>query len=390
VPPIDLFTVNLVTLVTILSVSLWTMLAWKTNRSVAGMQQFSVGLLTMSFGSVLLFARLVIPGKEIIVIHNVFVVGGMMVMVQGIRKFRVLRPFTATAITTFTVITSAPFLYWLYVHENYGMRVGIISTALAFLSVVSTLSMARRVHADDRLTYWPTALAFALATVFMTARAIAGFTGHYGANFLTPVPFEMGLAVLNDVGYIGCSFGMLLASNTQMRQTAEQMAFFDPLTSLPNRRLLLDRLLEAEHRALESRWQFGVIYLDLDGFKLVNDTLGHEAGDELLRTVSMAMTPMLRPGDCLARVGGDEFVVLAEDVKGRAEVAMLARRLKSSVEGVAIPGYGDGRARVSCGIALFPQDGRTAHDVMREADTAMYHAKRQRRLPGRAATAGAL
>jgi diguanylate cyclase (GGDEF)-like protein len=179
---------------------------------------------------------------------------------------------------------------------------------------------------------------------------------------------------------------MLLASNTQMRTAAEKMALFDPLTNLPNRRMLSDRMLEAELRALDAGWKVGVIYLDLDGFKLINDTLGHEAGDEILKNVSAAMTPMLGPGDCLARVGGDEFVVLVEDLQDKAELMILAERLKAAVESQKIPGDGLSTVQTSCGIAIFPNDGESAHDVMREADTAMYRAKRQRRGSGQMAS----
>jgi diguanylate cyclase (GGDEF)-like protein len=172
---------------------------------------------------------------------------------------------------------------------------------------------------------------------------------------------------------------MLLASNTQMRDAAERMALFDPLTNLPNRRMLADRLRESEVRAVVNNSRVGVIYLDLDGFKLVNDTLGHDAGDNLLRNAGFAMATMLRPDDCLARVGGDEFVVVIEEVNSRAELSALAMRLKTAVETAGGPGDGVKCTRVSCGVAVFPDDGQTAHDVMREADMAMYHAKRQRR-----------
>ena len=158
------------------------------------------------------------------------------------------------------------------------------------------------------------------------------------------------------------------------------MAFFDPLTNLPNRRSLLDRLLQAEHRAIATGRKLGVVYLDLDGFKGINDTLGHEGGDNLLREVSTAMTRSLGPGDFLARVGGDEFVILVEDLRDRGELAVVAQRLSAAVEGETILGRITRQVRASCGTAVFPDDGDRAHDVMREADSAMYHAKRRQRV----------
>jgi diguanylate cyclase (GGDEF)-like protein len=126
--------------------------------------------------------------------------------------------------------------------------------------------------------------------------------------------------------------------------------------------------------------------MDLDGFKQINDTLGHEAGDDLLRNVSNAMSAVLRAGDCLARIGGDEFVVLAEGVENRKHVELLTARLKAAVEKQRVLDDASLNVRASFGVAVFPEDGRSCRDVMREADAAMYHAKRQSRIEGQAAT----
>jgi diguanylate cyclase (GGDEF)-like protein len=169
---------------------------------------------------------------------------------------------------------------------------------------------------------------------------------------------------------------MLLASDTLLLCEAEKKALFDPLTNLPNRRLVLDRLLNAEHGALSAGRQLGVIYLDLDGFKLINDTYGHAVGDEFLCNVSLAMNRALSTSDCLARVGGDEFLVLVEQAESRGRVEDVAQRLKAIVENEPIPGSA-ATMSVSYGIAIFPRDGENAHDVVREADLAMYQEKRR-------------
>jgi diguanylate cyclase (GGDEF)-like protein len=282
----------------------------------------------------------------------------------------------------FVVPIAIALLYWTYIDDRYGFRVAVVSIALALLAMDAAASMIRVVPAEDRSVYWPTGFAFGFAGGFLAVRACVAIMGYY-TRFMAPLPIDVALTMCADIAYVACGFGILLVSNTQLRHTAEKMAMFDPLTNLPNRRVLLDRLLEAEQRAVEAGRQIGVIYMDLDGFKLVNDTLGHEAGDELLRNISAAMTLKLGQGDCLARVGGDEFVILVEDVEGRAELTQLAHGLKAAVESQRIPG-GAGTILTSCGFALFPDDGRTAHDVMREADAAMYHSKRERRGVGHA------
>ncbi len=379
-PRLDLFSVKFATLVTTLAVSLSIALASRINRPVAGMKQFAAGLVTICLGSALGMSRLLIPGFAVMIAGNVFTVAGLMGVVAGIRKFRDFEPLHSLSIWIFSAVVALPFFYWMFLHDDFGRRVGVISFAMALLSFEAMACMLRRVPSTDRMTYLPTALAFAFSALFLTVRAIVAITGHYGTNFLTPVPIEIPLSLCAGVAFVGCGFGMLLASNTQMRDAAERMALFDPLTNLPNRRMLVDRLRESEVRAVANNCRIGVIYLDLDGFKLVNDTLGHEAGDKLLRNAGVAMAAILRPGDCLARVGGDEFVVVVEAVNNRAELSALAARLKTAVETANVPGDALKAAHVSCGVAVFPDDGQTAHDVMREADMAMYHAKRQQRV----------
>jgi diguanylate cyclase (GGDEF)-like protein len=158
------------------------------------------------------------------------------------------------------------------------------------------------------------------------------------------------------------------------------MALIDPLTSLPNRRSFWERLMAAEAIALATNRKYGLIYLDLDDFKLINDLLGHDAGDDLLRRISVAMAGIVRSGDCLSRIGGDEFVVLMEDIHNRGEIEALAARLTAKVASEAISADYGTSVRVSCGIALFPEPGLSAHDAIREADAAMYREKRRRRM----------
>ncbi len=378
-PQLDLFSVKVVTLVTVLVVSLLTLLASRIDRPVPGMRRFALGLLLICAGSVAGISRLVVPGRAIFILANIGTIAGIINITQGIRQFREFPQLRRIDMAVISVVVAIPFLYWLFVNDDFGMRVGIISLATALLALDAMASMFRQIPAANRMTYWLPALAFGFTAAFLGVRAFAAFTGHYGSNFLAPAPIDIPLSLCADVAFVGCAFGMLLVSNAQMRSAAEKMAFFDPLTNLPNRRMLADRLLEAELRALESGWQVGVIYLDLDGFKLINDTLGHEAGDQILKNVSAAMLPMLGERDCLARVGGDEFVVAVEDLRGRSELETLAENLKAAVEREPVPGGGRETIQVSCGIAVFPYDGESAHDVMREADTAMYRAKRRRR-----------
>ena len=152
-------------------------------------------------------------------------------------------------------------------------------------------------------------------------------------------------------------------------------AYHDLLTGLPNRALFRDRLGLAIAQARRSKEMLAVMFIDLDRFKLVNDTLGHVAGDELLQAVSTRFKGCLREGDTMARVGGDEFMLLLSSLNGRADAEMVARKLVNSLQE---PFHIDGQelfVNVSIGIALHPEHGKTIDNLIKHADIAMYQVK---------------
>ena len=161
----------------------------------------------------------------------------------------------------------------------------------------------------------------------------------------------------------------------QAKARAQHLADHDALTGLPNRRLLEDRLTQALALSQRNRKQTAVMFIDLDRFKPINDSLGHAAGDVLLREVSQRLVSQLRIGDTICRIGGDEFVVVLPEVKRSSDVAQVAQKV---IEQVSQPVVVDGRElAVTCsiGITVFPEDGRDAETLIRNADAAMYHAK---------------
>ena len=156
----------------------------------------------------------------------------------------------------------------------------------------------------------------------------------------------------------------------------QHLAFHDPLTGLPNRMLLMDRLEQALSRLPWQGRLLAVIYLDLDRFKLVNDSLGHEAGDHLLKAVADRLQESVRAGDTVARMSGDEFVVVLRDVAAESDVIGLAERIKDRVLEPVPWGEGESiRVSLSAGVAMAPTDGADAGTLLRHADTAMYEAK---------------
>ncbi|MEH6561853.1 MAG: diguanylate cyclase [Marinobacter sp.] len=155
----------------------------------------------------------------------------------------------------------------------------------------------------------------------------------------------------------------------------KHLAFHDALTDLPNRTLLMDRMdQKLRHADLEQN-HFALMFLDLDGFKLINDKLGHHVGDDLLKTVANKLLALVRRSDTVARVGGDEFIFILDNPQASNEIADVANRIVRSIS-EPIDFHGETlQIGVSIGIAMFPADGLTSVNLIRNADTAMYAAK---------------
>ena len=162
----------------------------------------------------------------------------------------------------------------------------------------------------------------------------------------------------------------------QLEKEVAQLAFFDPLTQLPNRRLFNDRLSHAFTRAKRERSTIALMFIDLDKFKPINDTHGHEAGDWVLQTVAKRIESCLRASDTAARVGGDEFLVFLPELQTGNDALVVAEKIRLALEQpVTTPNALTLHASASIGIAIYPDHAQTAEDLLRLGDRAMYQAK---------------
>jgi diguanylate cyclase (GGDEF)-like protein len=196
---------------------------------------------------------------------------------------------------------------------------------------------------------------------------------HLVEEIATPIYDRQGgiagaVAVLHDV--------------TEAQQKAEQLAYaadHDPLTGLPNRNLLRDRTRQAIARAQRKHENFALLFLDLDRFKEINDSMGHAAGDALLIDVAKRLTACVREDDTIARLGGDEFVVLLDGPAQKNQVRAVADKIRNALRKPYRLGETLASVTVSIGMSLYPFDGQDTDALLGHADTAMYRAKQHGR-----------
>ncbi|WP_024301251.1 EAL domain-containing protein [Pseudogulbenkiania sp. MAI-1] len=199
----------------------------------------------------------------------------------------------------------------------------------------------------------------------------------------TVFPLWLSISCVRDARGRPRQYVFVFNDISQLKQSQEQLerlAHYDPLTELPNRHLALARLEHALELAKRHGTQLAVMFIDLDRFKTINDSLGHQVGDELLVSIAQRLRQRLRQEDTLARLGGDEFLVAIEAMESEDKVAVIARSLLSLIDHPFI--LADGREAyvgASIGISLYPGDGVSTTELIRNADAAMYLAKSQGR-----------
>lgn len=191
-------------------------------------------------------------------------------------------------------------------------------------------------------------------------------------------PAWVAVSTIKDHEHNVTHYVMVMSDLSRLKESEEKLdwlAHYDPLTKLPNRLLFNSRLSHAIRRAERERTLLAVMFVDLDNFKNINDTRGHPVGDRLLQQVGHRLNSCLRKEDTVARLSGDEFIVILEDIADTRFLADVAHKILGSISAPYTIDGGEAIITASIGISLFPQDGRDVTRLVQDADTAMYRAK---------------
>jgi diguanylate cyclase (GGDEF)-like protein/PAS domain S-box-containing protein len=193
----------------------------------------------------------------------------------------------------------------------------------------------------------------------------------------TPFPLEISITLNQDK--IGTTFTIILRDITSYRKKEDELkhqAYFDQLTGIPNRTLLFDRAENALNQAIRAKEKLALIFIDLDGFKNINDKYGHETGDIFLKRISQRFINSARKSDTVSRIGGDEFIILMPRIINTKDAANLAERI---IESNTLPININNNLlfpMASIGISVYPEDGSSIEELLKKSDKAMYNAKR--------------
>ena len=216
--------------------------------------------------------------------------------------------------------------------------------------------------------------------VYETGQPSKGFDWHIIRKDGAEGDIEASITLQKDPSGKPTGFKGMIRDITERKRTEQQlnyMATHDILTGLPNRLMFNQLLNQAIRSASRNKRLLAVLFIDLDRFKIINDSLGHEAGDRLLKEIARRFKRSLRSVDVVARLGGDEFIILIEEVEGLSQIEVVARKILSSALKPMVLSGEECRVTASIGISIYPRDGMDEQTLMKNADIAMYYAKEE-------------
>lgn len=355
---------------------------WRINPKVPGLcawtlaQIFTVIAWTMS----IMVIQGVISGAIYTVVNNTLTLTSLIALLEGVLRFRAVGNPQRRRFWIALGIALAACLAFIN-HDHTVRRYLFHDFAVIVLLSAAAWYMIRGTSSDERIVQGMTAAFFlTMAACFAGRWSMAALhdpATPFSTQTVNPPLFTA--IVLCSMGWV---YGLMLSVNVRAQQQVLRMSRIDPLTQLANRRQLEHILGVALARIGRTGRLFGIAFFDLDGFKSVNDQHGHAGGDYILTVVADRLRAFLRNSDESARIGGDEFVVVFDNLGSQADLDCAASRLRAAIEGpVALSGT-IVPLGISLGTALAPVDGDNIDTLLCRADVRMYIDKRLRKSPG--------
>ena len=374
---LDIRTLFFISTLTMVFMAIAMVVLWRTIPHERACRPWALGAALVAAGFLLIWLRGLIPDFFSIVVANVVFVAGYGLAVVGVNAFTGRRGRVGwVAVAALAMFASS--LYFTYGAENIGARVVVISALLGAMALWCAGRLVVGAPPGMRLTQGLTAAVFVLHGVPLLIRAGAVLAGGTMESLFAPSTLHAIVFVDVTLASLGLTFGFAAMTSRRLHLNLERLASHDPLTGLLNRHALEAAIAREMARSARHLYPLSVLVMDLDHFKRVNDTYGHDAGDAVLKAFARTAAEALRRDDVLGRQGGEEFMALLPGSNG-ASARQVAERLRAAVAALSVPH--DGRTigvTVSIGVAT-AEDGGSWQAATRTADAALYEAKRSGR-----------
>jgi len=374
---LDNFTTIVVVATVALLFGLGLLLFGTVQRHFRGLSALGAAYLLLGAGSALVALRGQIPGWASIPVGNALVVAGAAMLDEGMSRFVRGRGGHRVTGATAVVLTLAVQFYFSAIQPDLQIRIVFLSAVMAVLCALCARSVLHPQAGPGNASRRFTALTCGLVALACLLRAVLTTLFPPGESYLAAGPVQTLSMLANLVFMIGCAFGVVWMSMQRYEARLVELAERDPLTGLFNRRALEERARSEVLLARRNARRLSVILFDVDGFKAINDTHGHKAGDTVLQALARAVGQGVRGHDVLARYGGEEFLILLPDTCGLRAME-LADRLRRLLHGLGVTA--GGRAipvSASFGVATLGEAAREWEGLVASADRALYAAKQQ-------------
>jgi diguanylate cyclase (GGDEF)-like protein len=347
------------------------------QKGMVSIRQLGLGALVIGLGFLLLGFRGGIPPWASIIVANTLIFGGFVFMSDSARLFMGLGPKSPLLGLALTPLFLILFLFNTYWAPSVSLRIAWISLFISFQAGLCCIDLIRGQTYDLPFARGITALPFAGASLFFLFRALWALSENTLQTFMSAgVVHQLGFLVINLL-ILTVSFGFMWMTSSRLEEELRNQARIDTLTRTYNRRALEELSLREMARASRHDLPVSVIMADIDRFKRINDTLGHQAGDMVLAKLANILTDNLRTQDLVARYGGEEFLLLLPDTT--LEQAMqTAEKLRATVSETLLDPDKDIKATISLGVAQL-RKGEGWQSLVSRADKALYQAKRKGR-----------